>query len=305
VIMSELSKADQFLLDGIERGDASSWQQFVDRYHGRLLAFARARTRDAADAEDAVQETLLAMVKSLGAFQRRSSIETYLFTILRRKIVDLLRSRGRPVGVETCSLQASSVGMDEGRRPARDHVVAAEAPASWHAQRSEDAERAQELLRRAFSSQISQLKREFRFQDIQIYDLIFWAQLRNKEIASELGLDEKYVALRKHRFLKRLNAAVCSEATGGAANGVTDTMLTSYWEACRPTCPKRSTIGKFLLQTLDDGWQDYVQFHTGPLGCHFCCANLADLQQQTADVGRSSAGQRLFQSTVGFFAASG
>ena len=60
-----------------------------------LVRFARLQLRDAAAAEDAVQECLLAALGNPGAFASRSSLKTWVFGILRHKIVDLIRQRAR------------------------------------------------------------------------------------------------------------------------------------------------------------------------------------------------------------------
>ena len=85
--------ADQFLVEQISQGDQSAWRQLIDRFSGRLLAFARARTTSFSDAEDLVQETFVGFRQSLAHFDRARSLETYLFTILRYKLYDLLRQR--------------------------------------------------------------------------------------------------------------------------------------------------------------------------------------------------------------------
>mgnify|MGYP003337451561 FL=1 len=53
------SEADRQLVMRIRAGEAEAWQQCIDLYEGRLLAFARARLQDRSAAEDIVQETLL------------------------------------------------------------------------------------------------------------------------------------------------------------------------------------------------------------------------------------------------------
>jgi len=71
-----------------------------------LLRFARLQLRDAAAAEDAVQETLLAALTGSHRFESRSSYKTWLISILRNKIIDTIRSQSREVS-------ASSLATDE------------------------------------------------------------------------------------------------------------------------------------------------------------------------------------------------
>ena len=87
----ETAGADEFLIERVRDGDQHAWRQLIERYEGRLLAFARARTARFADAEDLVQETFIGFARSLGHYDPRRSLETYLFTILRYKLYDQLR----------------------------------------------------------------------------------------------------------------------------------------------------------------------------------------------------------------------
>lgn len=66
-----------------------------------LLRFARLQLRDAGAAEDAVQETLLAALTGSQNFANRSSYKTWLISILRNKIIDIIRSQAREAAVTT------------------------------------------------------------------------------------------------------------------------------------------------------------------------------------------------------------
>lgn len=60
-----------------------------------MLRFARINLRDEGAAEDMVQEALLAAMLSVDGFDGRSALKTWMFAILRNKIVDHLRKSGR------------------------------------------------------------------------------------------------------------------------------------------------------------------------------------------------------------------
>ena len=70
------------------------------RLRPKLLAFAMRRVRDPERAEDAVQEALLAALEGLDAYAGESSLATWLFGILKHKIVDGLRRGPREEPVE-------------------------------------------------------------------------------------------------------------------------------------------------------------------------------------------------------------
>lgn len=61
----------------------------------RLVGFARLQLRDASAAEDAVQETLLTAFEKSAAFEGRSEFDTWVFGILKFKILDQLRQQRR------------------------------------------------------------------------------------------------------------------------------------------------------------------------------------------------------------------
>jgi RNA polymerase sigma-70 factor (ECF subfamily) len=56
-----------------------------------LLQFARLHLADQAEAEDCVQEVLLAYWSKPAQYQGKAALKTYLFAILKHKIVDSLR----------------------------------------------------------------------------------------------------------------------------------------------------------------------------------------------------------------------
>lgn len=77
--------------------------------HAPLLRYARLQLHNDAMAEDVVSETLLAMIEHPTRFEGRSSLRTYATGILKHKIIDLLRKRGREVQVEPMDEE----GMDD------------------------------------------------------------------------------------------------------------------------------------------------------------------------------------------------
>jgi hypothetical protein len=56
--------------------------------------------------------------------------------------------------------------------------------------------------------------------------------------------------------------------------------LGAVWRRERLTCPGRETLGSYVLQVLDEGEQNYIDFHLHTIGCPYCLANLADLEAQ-------------------------
>ena len=87
--------ADSFLIAAIRKGDQRAWRQLIERYQGRLLAFAKSRLGSISEAEDVLQDALLGFVTSLRHYDEARSLETYLFAILRYKIGEHLSKKNR------------------------------------------------------------------------------------------------------------------------------------------------------------------------------------------------------------------
>lgn len=75
-------------------------QQRLSAVRPRLLAFARLQLSDRVYAEDMVQETLVSALESLHRFRGQAKFETWVFGILRHKLVDAIRLKGREITAE-------------------------------------------------------------------------------------------------------------------------------------------------------------------------------------------------------------
>ena len=80
--------------------------------HQPLLRFAKLQLRNDSMAEDVVSETLLALLEKPGRFEGRSSLRTYATGILKFKIIDVLRQRGREVHIEPMDEQSTDDALD-------------------------------------------------------------------------------------------------------------------------------------------------------------------------------------------------
>jgi RNA polymerase sigma-70 factor (ECF subfamily) len=87
---------DLELVRRARRGDAAAFHDIVDRYAQRLFGLAYSLLGSAADAEDAVQETLAGAYRGLARFEERAALWTWLARILVRQAAKQRRgSRGR------------------------------------------------------------------------------------------------------------------------------------------------------------------------------------------------------------------
>jgi RNA polymerase sigma factor (sigma-70 family) len=294
--MGEWTQAEQFLLEQIRKGSGDAWAQLVERYQGRLVAFARRRLPPGVDAEDLVQDTFLRFLRGLPDFRGQSSVETYLFMILRRRMIELFRGR------KSLAVQLPQGSVDEG--PAGSMEPAArDLTASGYARRNENRDAARAALAAALRGLTTALQQDCEFEELKLLEMIFFAQRQNQAIARVLNVKPERVAMARHRWIKQVRERVGPQL---AYRDVLpepeafDSLLTEIWESERLTCPKRTTLGGYLLGTLDAPWHAYVGFHLQTVACSFCGANLEDLQKQTRSDPRPLR-DRILQSTVGFF----
>jgi RNA polymerase sigma factor (sigma-70 family) len=310
-----VTQGEQYFLDRIRQGDGRVWSDFVSRYQGRLLRFARAKLPQRADAEDVVQETFVAFLRSIARYRGECDLETYLFALLRRKIIDSYRSAGSR---RVCLIQDACDGeAEEGSSDLLDGVQSPVQTASWYARADEQYDRQKMALADALTDLVDGMKKSLKFRDLQVIEMLFYCQMANKDVARMMRLDEKAVALIKHRSLKHIREHVVhcglriddfgftSDAGSNPPSEIrhpksVDSLLTDLWEYYRFSCPKRNTIGAYMLGTLEPDWQQYVEFHLNVLGCRFCRANLDDLQSQSQETQQQQFQARIMESTVGF-----
>jgi RNA polymerase sigma-70 factor, ECF subfamily len=82
--------ADHALLARLRSGDESAFADVVDSWSPMLLRVARTFVSPDASAQEVVQDTWLAVVRGLNRFEGRSSLKTWVFSIL----ANVSRTRG-------------------------------------------------------------------------------------------------------------------------------------------------------------------------------------------------------------------
>lgn len=87
---------DRDLIDRIAGGDRDALARLYARYGGPLFAYLVRIVDDRAVAEEVLQDTLVAVWKSAGTFEGRSSVLTWLVGIARRQAYNSGRRRSLP-----------------------------------------------------------------------------------------------------------------------------------------------------------------------------------------------------------------
>jgi RNA polymerase sigma-70 factor (ECF subfamily) len=104
---------DAGLLAALRAGDEAAFAELVDRWSPAMLRVARSYVGTAQSAEDAVQDAWLGVVRGLPRFEGRSSLRTWVFTILMNQA----RTRGAR---EARTMPLSDLGRDDDTGPTVD-----------------------------------------------------------------------------------------------------------------------------------------------------------------------------------------
>jgi RNA polymerase sigma-70 factor (ECF subfamily) len=111
--------SQESLLLRIADGDPAAVQACLQQYGGLVWSLARRYLGNAPETEDAVQEVFIELWKSAGRFDpSKSSEQSFVAMIARRRVIDRLRRRGRRLDLDTID--------DEGPEPPTDEHVGIE-----------------------------------------------------------------------------------------------------------------------------------------------------------------------------------
>lgn len=163
-------------------GDNAAYRLFLDKLGGLFRAFFRRKTRfaDAAQAEDLVQETLLAVHLHRKSYDRSRNVTTWVYAIARYKLIDHLRRF--PASREFVPVDAVEDLFSEDAADASDPAHDVEA-----------------LLKHLPAKQSTAVR------------LVKLEELTAKEAATRMGISEADVKINIHRGLKKLMALVAKE----------------------------------------------------------------------------------------------
>ena len=185
------------ILPAIASGQPRAADALLDRYGALVWSLARRMTPTAADAEDAVQDILIELVRSAHRFDPAVAGEaTFIATIARRRLVDRARRRGR-----------------DKSEPATDHVAGL--PDTRDPERASNTVVFGEDARRAFEA-MAVLSEE------QRRCISLWAchGLSHEKIARATGLPLGTIKAHIRRGLARLRRQLTdSTPTNSSANG--------------------------------------------------------------------------------------
>lgn len=198
--MKPSTQIDRLLIKRIREGEGEAWEQLIDRYEGRLLAFVENRLSKRSASEDIVQETLVGFLNSLPNYDGRRSLDSYLFSICAYKITDHLRREGRRPAIPLSAGSSDTSG---------DWQLAGRArPASSIARSTERRRLEEDALLESLQSQVERWQERGDWKKLQCIELLTVRGISNKQVAAQLDLSEQQVANFKFDFLTRLRTLI-------------------------------------------------------------------------------------------------
>jgi RNA polymerase sigma-70 factor (ECF subfamily) len=78
-------EADRRLLEALRRGDEAAFRHLVERHHAAMVRVARGFVPTRAVAEEVAQQAWLGVLNGLARFEGRSSLKTWIFSILVKR----------------------------------------------------------------------------------------------------------------------------------------------------------------------------------------------------------------------------
>lgn len=184
--------------------------QWIARYGDELYRFALGRVSDEDCAEELVQETLLSALDGLATFRGQASERSWLFVILKRKIIDHYRRQARQPQVSLNNPTSEGVTEADFFSPADGHWHETQYPSSW--QNADSALEQQEL------GQILKVcQQRLPPQHAAVFALRFVEEMPAEEICEELGLTAANYWVIVHRAKLQLRRCLEKHGQGRAA----------------------------------------------------------------------------------------
>ena len=101
---------DERLVEQLRRGNSAAFEVIYDRYHAALLSFCRHMLGSREEAEDALQQTLVAAHEDIVRSTKPIRLKAWLYTIARNRCLSILRARREQ---PTDEIEISTAGLSE------------------------------------------------------------------------------------------------------------------------------------------------------------------------------------------------
>lgn len=171
--------------------------QWVNDYSDVLYAYVVQRVKNSESAKDLVQETFLAAWRNVDNYNGEASVKTWLFTIIKNKIIDHYRKSSRQITEE----------LPEGNEPLdayfdeAEHWKESEYPKDWNiASKKVESKEFYDVLGRC----------KTKLQDVQnaVFSMKYIDGLESEEICKALTLSSSNYWVLMHRAKVQLRACL-------------------------------------------------------------------------------------------------
>lgn len=189
---------DARLLEGIGSGEPAAFELLMRRHNRRLYRAARSLLRDAAEAEDALQEAYLSAFRALPAFRGDASLATWLTRIVVNECMGRLRRHARRDNVLPIGPAQPRAGEEDAMAPEVPSGIDDDTPERVLA-RAE--------LRALIERRLDELPQDFR----AVFVMRAIEELSVEETAQCLGIPEATVRTRHFRARSLLREAIAQD----------------------------------------------------------------------------------------------
>jgi RNA polymerase sigma-70 factor (ECF subfamily) len=122
-------RSDASLVRRARAGDGLALEQLIDRYWSEVARAALAIVRDRQGAEDAAQETMIALTRNLDRYDQARPFRPWLHRIAVNKAFDQLRAeKRRPDPIEVTETASAPAPVEEGESPELIEALGSLAP---------------------------------------------------------------------------------------------------------------------------------------------------------------------------------
>ena len=192
--------------------DHESWRDFFDTYWRLIYGLAIKSGLTNAEAEDVVQETLLAVAKEMPDFKydpARGSFKGWLLEITRRRIANQVRKRLKHRHATAGPLLGEATRPPSGERTESDQrrtatIERVQDPSSDEMERLWDQEWRSNLL----EASIVRVKKQVNAKQYQMFNLYVTMQWPMDQVKQTLGVSAAQVYMAKMRISRMIKREV-------------------------------------------------------------------------------------------------
>ena len=192
-----MGSPEEDLVARLRAGDEAAFTKLVSEHHGALVRLARAFVGSEGIAEEVAQETWLALLDGLEAFEGRSALKTWLFRVLVNRARTRAKKNGREIPFDVGDDEAHP---DEGRFSSGGYWNTW--PRPW-SEADIDQRRILEIVRREVDRLPEAQRAVVIMRDIEGLDA--------KEVCNVLSIQETHQRVLLHRGRSRLRTAIEKE----------------------------------------------------------------------------------------------